>query len=157
GKGTIHVRDVPNADNLNSAIEYYLQVGDCMKTETQALLRLYAQIVNEPCFNMLRTQEQLGAYQDFEDVISEMSDVEYNKHRTAVIAKLLEKYKNLGEESSQLWGHVSSGYYEFARNAEIAEIVKDIPKSAILDLYDMHISPSSLSRRKLSVHVRSVK
>lgn len=54
-------------DNVNSGIHYYLQVGSCSSyrrdataRETRALVMVVAQILQEPCFNQLRTKEQLG-------------------------------------------------------------------------------------------------
>ncbi|KAJ3089747.1 Insulinase (Peptidase M16) [Quaeritorhiza haematococci] len=60
GQSFIHIRQVPNAENLNSAIEYYLQLGDYEDGDVRALSSLFAQIVREPCFDQLRTKEQLG-------------------------------------------------------------------------------------------------
>lgn len=49
-----------NPNNLNSAIEFYVQIGDCMHDELRIKSTLLAQIMNEPCFDQLRTKEQLG-------------------------------------------------------------------------------------------------
>lgn len=51
---------VTNAANVNSAIEYYVQVGEPTDVATRATLSLFAQIANEPVFDQLRTKEQLG-------------------------------------------------------------------------------------------------
>lgn len=51
---------VPNPENLNSAIEFYLQVGDYQDYKLRALLHMYDQITHEPAFDTLRTKEQLG-------------------------------------------------------------------------------------------------
>ncbi|WFD42936.1 insulysin [Malassezia psittaci] len=51
---------VANPGNLNSSLEYYLQVGDPTDVKLRATLSLFAQIANEPCFDQLRTKEQLG-------------------------------------------------------------------------------------------------
>ncbi|RKP06928.1 Metalloenzyme, LuxS/M16 peptidase-like protein [Thamnocephalis sphaerospora] len=60
GAKYVYQRAVPNPDNVNSAIEYYCQVGDVSDTRARALLSLLAQVTNEPCFDQLRTKEQLG-------------------------------------------------------------------------------------------------
>jgi len=49
-----------NADNINHCIEYYLMVGQNQDRELRARLQLMSQMMDEPCFNTLRTQEQLG-------------------------------------------------------------------------------------------------
>lgn len=51
---------VANPGNVNSALEYYCQVGDPNDVQLRAKLALFAQIANEPCFDQLRTKEQLG-------------------------------------------------------------------------------------------------
>lgn len=51
---------VPNKDNLNSSITYYIEVGDPTDPRLRATLSLFGQMVAEPAFNQLRTKEQLG-------------------------------------------------------------------------------------------------
>ena len=53
-------RNVPHKDNVNSSIEYYCQVGDPQDVGLRAKLSLFSQIAHEPCFDQLRTKEQLG-------------------------------------------------------------------------------------------------
>ncbi|KAJ3190934.1 Insulinase (Peptidase M16) [Irineochytrium annulatum] len=56
----IHVRNVPNPNQVNSAIEYDVQLGDVQDDHTMTRAFVMSQIAKEPCFNILRTQEQLG-------------------------------------------------------------------------------------------------
>ncbi|KAG0039010.1 Insulinase (Peptidase M16) [Podila clonocystis] len=69
----VYEEEVPNPMNVNSAIEYYFQVdyqdGDgvddekeelAIRRERSAITQILAQIIQEPCFNQLRTKEQLG-------------------------------------------------------------------------------------------------
>lgn len=51
---------VANAGNVNSSLEYFLQGGDPRDVRLRATLALLAQIAHEPCFDQLRTKEQLG-------------------------------------------------------------------------------------------------
>ena len=60
GKRCVYQKDVHDPDNINSAIEYYIQVGDVMDKELRAKTYLLDQIVDEPCFDQLRVKEQLG-------------------------------------------------------------------------------------------------
>lgn len=53
-------RTLKDASNLNSAIEYFVQVGHAASEEQRALCSIFAQICSEPAFNQLRTKEQLG-------------------------------------------------------------------------------------------------
>ncbi|KDN45284.1 hypothetical protein K437DRAFT_256623 [Tilletiaria anomala UBC 951] len=53
-------KEVAHTENVNSSIEYYCQVGDPMDVSLRTRLLLFAQIASEPCFDQLRTKEQLG-------------------------------------------------------------------------------------------------
>lgn len=46
--------------NVNSAIEYFIQICEATDVPSRARLSLVAQIMQEPCFDQLRTKEQLG-------------------------------------------------------------------------------------------------
>eukprot|EP01006_Ploeotia_vitrea_P044505 TRINITY_DN66835_c8_g9_i1.p1 TRINITY_DN66835_c8_g9~~TRINITY_DN66835_c8_g9_i1.p1 ORF type:complete len:1085 (-),score=521.06 TRINITY_DN66835_c8_g9_i1:2330-5323(-) len=52
-------KPVHNPDDVNSAVINYYQVGPAT-ARMQAECALLAHILNEPCFNQLRTKEQLG-------------------------------------------------------------------------------------------------
>ncbi|KAG0267649.1 Insulinase (Peptidase M16) [Actinomortierella ambigua] len=56
----VYSRTVADPNNLNSGIEYFVQTGDAADQKMRAKVQVLAQIVNEPCFNQLRTKEQLG-------------------------------------------------------------------------------------------------
>ena len=60
--GSAHVWniDVANPSEVNSAIEYYCEVGDIQDDVLRPQLSLLASLVSEPAFNVLRTKEQLG-------------------------------------------------------------------------------------------------
>lgn len=54
-----------------------------------------------------------------------MSTKEFNEHREALIADNLQKDRNLAQASNRLWGHISSGRYEFDNNRlQVAELQK---------------------------------
>ena len=44
---------------LFAAVKVYYQCG-LQATQSNMLLELFVQVVSEPCFNILRTKEQLG-------------------------------------------------------------------------------------------------
>ncbi|KAI9316323.1 Metalloenzyme, LuxS/M16 peptidase-like protein [Dichotomocladium elegans] len=60
GQSFVYQIPVHDADNVNSAIEYYCQICEVTDIPLRARLSLVAQIAQEPCFNQLRTKEQLG-------------------------------------------------------------------------------------------------
>ncbi|KAI8982604.1 Metalloenzyme, LuxS/M16 peptidase-like protein [Pilobolus umbonatus] len=60
GSKWVYQRSVEDPNNVNSGIEYLIQVGSVTETALRAKLSLLAQIAQEPCFDQLRTKEQLG-------------------------------------------------------------------------------------------------
>lgn len=56
----VYTRQVSDESNVNSAIEYFIQICDVIDVPLRARLSLVAQIMQEPCFDQLRTKEQLG-------------------------------------------------------------------------------------------------
>lgn len=61
-EGSIAKYELPlmDADNINSCIDYYIQVGNMSDEKLRVLNDLFSTVINEPCFNQLRTKEQLG-------------------------------------------------------------------------------------------------
>lgn len=57
--GCHYVFERRNEVHCSSSIETYYQCG-LQETRANMLLELFCQIITEPCFNILRTQEQLG-------------------------------------------------------------------------------------------------
>ena len=49
-----------NPQEENSSIEYYIQMGHALSAKERSLLDLVDQILYAPCYNILRTQKQLG-------------------------------------------------------------------------------------------------
>ncbi|XP_045188841.2 insulin-degrading enzyme-like [Mercenaria mercenaria] len=57
--GCYYIYQETNSVHKSSSIEIYYQCGQ-QATNTNMLLELFVQIISEPCFNILRTKEQLG-------------------------------------------------------------------------------------------------
>ncbi|XP_076461437.1 insulin-degrading enzyme-like [Babylonia areolata] len=57
--GCYYVHQQGNEVHNSSSLEIYYQVG-MQNTESNALLELFCQVIGDQCFNVLRTQEQLG-------------------------------------------------------------------------------------------------
>lgn len=51
---------LPNPNQANSALSYYLHIGPIANQRLRVAASLLTQILSEPTFNVLRTQEQLG-------------------------------------------------------------------------------------------------
>jgi insulysin len=60
GKNFVNNQTVFNPEEKNNAILYTLQIGDATLDPLRGRVLLLAHMINEPAFNVLRTQEQLG-------------------------------------------------------------------------------------------------
>ncbi|KAL7413771.1 Metalloenzyme, LuxS/M16 peptidase-like protein [Mrakia frigida] len=181
---------LPNKANPNSGVEYYCQVGSSTSDSLRPLASLFSQIAREPCFDTLRTKEQLGylvssggrshsgtvgfhilvqSQNDsnylenrieaflvtLEKTIEEMSEEEFEKQKQSLIDNKLQKVKNLYEESSRLWRHIQDGYFDFQRREKDVATLRTITKSDLLSFFLSYIHPSSPTRRKTSVHLKT--
>jgi insulysin len=107
--GSSHLYTVPNAVHNSSSLEVYLQTGQ-EDTRSNVLLELTAQIISEPCFNVLRTKEQLGyivssglrrsnGVQGLRIVVQSDRDVDYVERRTeAFLIRMQSHISGLEEE-----------------------------------------------------------
>ena len=49
----------------------------------------------------------------FRHMLEKMSDSEFEGHKRSLIVKRLEKLKNLDQETSRFWNHITNEYYDF--------------------------------------------
>ncbi|CAF0834979.1 unnamed protein product [Rotaria sordida] len=175
-----------DAYKLNSIIIYLQCFQETL--ENNALLGLFSYLVKQPCFNQLRTKEQLGyiinsqlwrscGVQGFSvtvqsarelgyinqrielfidsirDYIMTMSDELFKKQREGYIVKKVEIPKNMHDQGNQFWNEIISHQFYFDRPPLETEIIKTLERDDLLRFYDHYISPRSIYRRKLSVHV----
>ncbi|KAI0372962.1 insulin-degrading enzyme [Pilatotrama ljubarskyi] len=185
---------VPNKNEPNSALTYYMHMGSNTEPRLRATTALLGHILSEPAFNVLRTREQLGyivsasqwtltgggqtglrilvqserqpAYleqrveaflREMEDKLQTMPEEEFQEHKVALQKRWREAPKNLGEEVNRYWGHIEHGYLDFHRRDDDADLLQSVTKDDVLAVFRSHAEPSSSSRSKLSVHVKSQK
>ncbi|KAH0834509.1 putative zinc protease [Fonsecaea pedrosoi] len=60
GSNFVYKQALGDPDNINHAIEYYLDIGHVMDLDLRAKAQLFSQMTDEPAFDQLRTKEQLG-------------------------------------------------------------------------------------------------
>lgn len=60
GSNFVWSAPLPNPNQANSALTYYLQFGSIVDQKLRVVSALLSQILSEPAFNVLRTKEQLG-------------------------------------------------------------------------------------------------
>jgi insulysin len=89
----------------------------------------------------------------FRSTLAAMSEEEFASNVDSVCQNLLEKNKNLGEESSKHWSVISNQTYRFQRLQEIAAEAQVLELNDVLRFFDRYLLAQSPYRRKLSVQV----
>ncbi|CAL1699584.1 unnamed protein product [Somion occarium] len=91
----------------------------------------------------------------FREQLAGFTPEEFESKKAGLVIKLLERTKNLRDETSRFWGHIRSGYYDYLQNEKDAAAVQALTLQIILDAFDRYVHPSSRSRKKLCTHVVS--
>ena len=89
----------------------------------------------------------------FRAKLEEMPDSEFLENREAVIEKLLEKDKNLTEESYRYYSQITKGRYIFDKAKQMAEAVKTISKAEALELFDDYLAKGGKYRSRVSTRI----
>ena len=193
----------PNPGDKNSAVEVIFQAGveygpgadAAGRYHEAARCMLLMHLAKEPCFDELRTKQQLG-YMVFSGLLTSgdehvlslrfivqsevrgpghldgrveaflvnlraalaggeggLGDDDFAANRAAVAEKLLEKDKNLNEETNYHWAKVLNGSCDFGRRGAVAAAVAALGRADVLAAFDAHLALASPTRRKLSVQV----
>jgi len=89
-----------------------------------------------------------------EAYIQDMSDEEFGKHRSALVASRLEKPKTQEGLSLRWWVELMQNFCSFDRDAIEAECIGKLTKQQLLEHYKTHVSPTSPHRAKFSCRIR---
>ncbi|CAF9914955.1 Insulinase (Peptidase M16) [Imshaugia aleurites] len=99
-------------------------------------------------------EERINAFlAHFGKSLQAMSTEDFESHKSSLIAKRLEKIKNLDQESSRFWSHISNEYLDFLSREHDVSHLKPLTRSDLIDFFNHYIHPTSPSRAKLSVHM----
>ena len=99
-------------------------------------------------------EERINAFlAHFGKSLETMSKEDFESHKSSLIAKRLEKIKNLDQESTRFWSHISNEYLDFLSREHDVSYLKPLTKSDLIDFFKHYINPTSPSRAKLSVHM----
>ena len=188
GSAYLHRCGVRNPEEINSALENYYQLG-LDTAEQRAMLMLLAQVASEPCFDILRTKEQLGYHVhcgyrltngvlgfcvqvvsdkydpvhlderveaflgSLLDLLTEMTGLEFQEHREAVVEGRLQQDQSLYDESDRLWNTIWNHRRDFAAREVQARALKEISLADLQGFYTGFLDPAQPARRKMSLQV----
>jgi insulysin len=86
-------------------------------------------------------------------VLVDMTGSDFLDNVNSLCEGLLEKPKNLSEESHRHWEHITNQSYHFSRLQDIAAVIRTLTKDNVMQFFDRHILVNSLLRCKLSIHM----
>jgi insulysin len=185
------VSQVPNPNEANSALTYYLHLGQLTDPRQRVVGFLLVEIMSEPAFDALPTigdlvlcsrwdlpgdshfglrillqSERSSAYLEgrveafldtMDQKIREMRSGEFQDFKSGLQQKWKEPPEDLGEELLRYWSQIESGYLDFLREYEDANLIEKVEKQEVLDLFRERVHPRAEKRAKLSVHLKSQK
>ncbi|AOY88185.1 peptidase M16 [Marinobacter salinus] len=73
--------------------------------------------------------------EDFEVQLERLSETGMNREKQAVISKLLEKDRQLGDISGRYWRELDRGAYNFNSRQKLAEAINNVSKKALLQTF----------------------
>eukprot|EP01041_Mallomonas_annulata_P009052 gene9052-18749_t len=83
----------------------------------------------------------------YHDVLEKLSEEDLKSNIQAVIEKLVEKPKNLDQETQRHWQEISSSTYLFNRRQLQADFLQNIKLSDVMLFYKMYIMPNDTRRK----------
>ncbi|KAL3476459.1 Metalloenzyme, LuxS/M16 peptidase-like protein [Aspergillus californicus] len=147
------MNDEPAFDQLRSKEQLgYVVWSGARYSATTMGYRVIIQSERTPLYLESRIESFLAG---FKKTLEAMSEDEFEGHKRSVSNKRLEKLKNLSSETGRFWTHIGSEYCDFLQNENDAAHVRSFTKSDILDFYNQMIDPESLTRAKISTHMKA--
>jgi insulysin len=140
-----------------------------MYNNTEKGMRICVQSEKHPVFLEQRVNAFLEGMQAY---IDHLDEANFKEQKAGLQRKWTQKDKNLSEESNRFSGQVRNGQWDFLRGLSSffllclgsftfiigwndADLLNDITKNEVLELFLRAVHPASPTRSKLSVHLTS--
>uniref|UniRef100_A0A6U3RP04 Peptidase M16 N-terminal domain-containing protein n=1 Tax=Ditylum brightwellii TaxID=49249 RepID=A0A6U3RP04_9STRA len=153
-----HLIKEPFFDELRTKDQLGYLVHTSIKTNGDNVKSLLC-LIQSDAYDPIYMDERIEAFlEGFRNRLVDMGKEEFQDNVEAVVASLLEKNKNIGEESSKYWSVINNKSYIFEKYQTIASHVSNLTPQAVLRFFDKYIARSEEShRKKLSVQVFATK
>jgi len=93
-------------------------------------------VVQSPSASQNEIDQAVREFSDgFEGVLSGLTDERLDREKQAVISKLLEQDRQLGDISSRYWREIDRGVATFDSREQLAAAVKNVTRQALLDTF----------------------
>lgn len=149
----LHLLREPIFNKLRTEEQLGYIVHSQVKTNGDRIKSLMI-LVQSESYTCDHVSERIDAFlTNAREMIEKMPEEEFRSNKAAVKQSLLEKPKNLLEETSKYWSVIVNKTYQFQRLQEIAASLDAVTSvEAVLDLFD-NIFSSRATRHELSIQV----
>jgi len=111
---------------------YIVWSGYRQMNKVEGFYLLIQSNVKDPVYLQNRIEKFL---QNAESSLEKISKAEFDEYREALIAKRLEKPKNLQEQTQKFWGNIASKTYDFELRQKEIEVLKKMKLKEVLETY----------------------
>jgi len=117
-------------------------------------LRLVVQSERSPAY----LEQRVEAFMDImKSKIETMQPADFEQFKTGLRQQWTEVVKDLKKERSRYWAHIDSGYLDFLRRFNDSDLLTEISKDEVLELFLSRVHPAGVKRSKLSIQLQSRK
>ncbi|KAI0795391.1 LuxS/MPP-like metallohydrolase [Abortiporus biennis] len=149
----VHAMREPTFSQLRTVEQLGYIVAAAMWSSTASMgIGIKIQSLRSPLYLEQRIDAFLLHYQN---TLAALTPEEFESKKDGLIIKLLERCKNLRDETARYWGRIRSGYYDFLRLETDAQMVRSLTLPEVVEAFNKYMHPSSKQRKKLSTHVLS--
>ncbi|EKM58998.1 uncharacterized protein PHACADRAFT_249147 [Phanerochaete carnosa HHB-10118-sp] len=147
----VHIMKEPSFSQLRTVEQLGYVVLTSMRSAVGSMgLDIKIQSLKSPAHVEERVEAFLSSFRG--DLVG-FTPAKFAELKSALVLKLLERPKNLAEETSQFWYQIEGGYYDFLRREVDAATVESLTLDEVLAAYDAFVLPQATTRRKLSAHL----
>ncbi|RKF74782.1 putative zinc protease mug138 [Golovinomyces cichoracearum] len=147
------ITNEPAFDQLRSKEQLgYVVFSGARTTATTIGYRFIIQSERSPSYLETRIDSFLDSYKK---TLENMDEADFENHKRSLITKRLEKSKNLNQESSRLWAHIESEYFDFEFAEKDAAEIRLLTKANMIEFFKHFIDPYSPQRSKLVVYLEA--
>ncbi|EJD03327.1 LuxS/MPP-like metallohydrolase [Fomitiporia mediterranea MF3/22] len=151
----LQILEEPVYDTLRTKEQLGYYVNSRIRTDTESIgLLVVIQSELDPRY----LESRIDAFLMYmRKVIRDLSNdlKTFESHKSSLRNLWTEKDKYLSEETDRFWSAIQDGYYDFQENEKDAELLQSISLSEVRTIFEAYLDPSSKTRSKLSVHMRS--
>lgn len=128
---------------------YIVHSGVLRSNGTQGI-RFIVQSDKSPDYLEARTEAYVN---HIEEMLVNMQECEFEKHKDALKTKKLEKPKKMKAQAARYWSEISSKQYMFERDEIEAQELSGIKKDELIDFYKQYFHLEAPKRAKICTYI----